>query len=341
MELSERKQIILAAVVEQFIETGEPVGSKGLQATLGLSVSSATIRNEMSELAEMGYLEQPHTSAGRVPSQKGYRYYVDHLMNRREPDDYQRRQMEADISAGGADPQRLIEKAGEVLAQLTNCAAMSTMPKGEGVSIRRVEVVPVGGKTCMTLLLTSAGIIRSRVCRLDFELTASMLENFYNVVSSALLGRPVSEVGAVMLQTLAASLGSEALPMLPLIAAVAELARDADETDVMLEGQSNLLNHREYDGKVYELLEFLNKPQPLGHLISSSKNDLDVLIGKESLFRQLEDSSIILARYNIGLRESGAIGLIGPTRIDYARIIPSVEYLTGLLGRMLKKALEE
>ena len=125
-ELSERKKLILAAVVDRYIKTGEPVGSKELLSLTGMSVSSATVRNEMSDLAAMGYLEQPHTSAGRVPSQKGYRYYVDNLMKPREIDELNRRMIEAGISSAVGDPERLIAQAGEVLADLTKCACVST-----------------------------------------------------------------------------------------------------------------------------------------------------------------------------------------------------------------------
>ncbi|MEI6578707.1 MAG: HrcA family transcriptional regulator, partial [Eubacteriales bacterium] len=269
------------------------------------------------------------------------RYYVDNLMNKYELNASQRRRIDADISSDEGDPERLLEKAGEVLADLTNCAAVSTMPKGESVLIKRIEIVPIGNRTAMIVLLTSGGIIRSRVCRLDYELNNPMLEVFYNITSATLVGHPVSEVSAVMLQTLAASLGKEAMSMLPLLATVSDLAKDAEETQIMLEGQSNLLNHREFNGSAYELMEFLNKAEPLNHLIASSKNELDVLIGKENLYRQLEKSSIILARYNIGGKEGGIIGLIGPTRIDYSRLIPSVKYLTNLVGRLLTQALEE
>ncbi len=341
VELNERKQKILAAIVEQYIETGEPVGSKGLVEKLGLALSSATIRNEMSELAAMGYIEQPHTSAGRIPSNKGYRYYVDNLMNKYELNASQRRRIDADISTNEGNPERLLEKAGEVLADLTNCAAVSTMPKGESVLIKRIEIVPIGTRTAMIVLLTSGGIIRSRVCRLDFGLNNSMLEVFYNITSAAIVGHPISEVNTVMLQTLAASLNKEALAMLPLLAAVSDLANDAEETEIMLEGQSNLLNHREFRGNAYELMEFLSKAEPLNRLIASSKNDLDVLIGEENLYRQLEKSSIILAHYNLGENKGGTIGLIGPTRIDYSRLIPSLRYLTSLVGKLLTQALEE
>ena len=340
MELSERKQKILAAIVEQYIRTGEPVGSKSLMEMLPMRVSSATIRNEMAELVSVGLLEQPHTSAGRVPSHAGYRYYIDHLMHARELDEDARRKIEAAMGQDG-DPEHLLSRAGEVLADVTNCAALSTTPAGESVRIRRIEMVPVGTRTAMLVLLTSTGILKSRICRADSPITVPILERFYNVTSSQLVGKPLSEMQITTMQTLAASLGADAFTMLPFLAGIAELARDASQAAVRLDGQSNLLGYRELEENAYELMEFLRKGEPLNALISQTPADVHVLIGKENKFRQLENSSLILARYDVNGEESGTIGVIGPTRLDYAKLIPSVRYLTDLVGRLLTQSIRD
>ena len=243
-ELSERKKRILAAVVEQYIKTGEPVGSKELLALTGMSVSSATVRNEMSELAAMGYLEQPHTSAGRIPSQTGYRYYVDNLMKPREIDELNRRMIEAGISSAAGDPERLISQAGEVLADLTKCACVSTAPGGDSMIIRKIELVPVGAHSAMLVLLTSNGILKSRLCRLDCELTAKICEQFYNIVQSCIIGKPANDISVADMQTVAASVDGDVFAMLPLMAAVCELARSTASSKIMLGGSSNLFSHK-------------------------------------------------------------------------------------------------
>ncbi len=340
-ELSERKKLILAAVVEQYIKSGEPVGSKELLALTGMSVSSATVRNEMSELSAMGYLEQPHTSAGRVPSQKGYRYYVDNLMRSREIDELNKRMIEAGISSAAGDPERLIAQAGEVLADLTKCACVSTAPGGDAVIIRKIELVPVGLHSAMLVLLTSNGILKSRLCRLDCELTAKICEEFYNIVDSCIIGKPAADISVVSMQTAAASVDSDPFAMLPLMAAVCELARSMEDSRIILGGSSNLFSHKDYGVGAIELFEFLNKREPLSAVMSGIKEPLDVIIGKENLYRQLENSSVIVAKYSVGGRDSGTIGLIGPTRMDYESIIPSVKYLTNLVGRMITQAIEE
>lgn len=344
MELSERKQKILGAVVELYIRTGEPVGSKSLLGELDMSVSSATVRNEMAELAALGLLEQPHTSAGRIPTNEGYRYYVDNLMVNRQIDESLRRHIEASFGSALTDPEKLLERAGEVLADLTGCAAVSTTPSGEGAYIRRVEAVPVGTRTAMIVLMTSTGVIKSKVARSDFDLNASVLESFYNVVKASFVGKLLSEVDTPMMQSLVASLGGDVFTLLPLMTAVSDLAQEAVHTEVMLGGQSNILHHNNYYGNTaYELLEFLRRGEPLSKLLSSASEskDVDVKIGSENPYRQLVKSSVIVSNYNIDGNRRGSIGIIGPTRIDYANLIPSVKYLTDLVGELLTQTFKE
>ena len=234
-DLSERKQKILSAIVEQYIATGEPVGSKALAGHPELSVSSATVRNEMAELASMGYLDQPHTSAGRVPTEKAYRYYIDNLMERRQPDEEDKRLMDATLKNRWVDPETVLEQAGELLAEMTNYAAVSTTPADEQATISRVELVPMGSRKAMLVLLTSTGVLKSRLCRTETALTPAMVESFYHIVGSAFLSVPVCEINMVTIQTLAASLGENALAMTPLLITLAELARDASQSDIILE----------------------------------------------------------------------------------------------------------
>lgn len=341
MELTGRKQKILAAIVEQYIKTGEPVGSKMLQQSLDLALSSATIRNEMSELVAMGYLEQPHTSAGRVPSNQGYRYYVDHLMRRQDVDENFRKLLEVGIADGADDPEQLLESAVGVLAELTQCAAVSTTPLGENATVRRIELVPMSQRMAMLLLLTSTGVLKSRMCRLDAPLTSVRMEVFYNTVEASLLGKNIADINTAMLQGITASLGEHALSLLPIMGVIAELAQSASQNQLKVEGHSNLLARKEYAGNINELMDFLQRGGPLKRLIQLNKADLDVRIGTENEYHQLETSSLILAKYSIDGDEVGTIGLIGPTRINYAQLIPSVQYLTQFVSDLMTQALEE
>ena len=290
MELSERRQRILAAIVEQFIASGEPVGSKALCNLFELSISSATIRNEMAALAELGLIEQPHTS---------------------------------------------------LLAEITNCAAVSTTPADESAMIRKVDLLPMGGRTIMLVLVTSNGVVRSRGCRLPEPVTPELIETFYAVTEHTFLGRPVAEINLVLIKRLTPLLGDNARLMQQILIALSELAWDAAKEEILLEGQNNLLHHREFEENAFELLEFLGRGEPMSQLLATSSGPLRVIIGRETPFEELKNSSLIIARYTISGGRGGALGIIGPTRIDYAKLIPNVEYLTKLVGRLLGEALGE
>ncbi|MEE1322115.1 MAG: heat-inducible transcriptional repressor HrcA [Acutalibacteraceae bacterium] len=341
MELGKRKEMILAAIVEQYIKSGEPIGSKLIMQSLPISVSSATIRNEMSDLHELGLLEQPHTSAGRIPSQAGYRYYVDKLMNKDILSEEERKMIKSELERSIGNPDKLLEKAGEMLAKITGCAAVATTPTDEGATIKHIELMPVGTRIAMVVMMTSSGIIKNGICRTETELTPEMVQNFYDIVNECFIGHPVSDVGTVMIQTLVASLGMNALSMSPLFVVLADIANQALQAEIRLEGEQNLLHHREFGNSIYDMMQFFDEKDKLERAISRDKSGLQVIIGRENMYRQLENSSMIISRYSIGGHDGGAIGIIGPTRLDYAKLIPSIEYLTDLLGQLLTDTFEE
>lgn len=343
MEMTERKEKILAAVVEKYIQTGEPIGSKALVDSLGLSVSSATVRNEMADLSDMGYLEQPHTSAGRIPSNQGYRYYVEHLMTTCDMSPSEKSIISSKLRESSGEPQSVLEKANNILADLTHCTAVSTTPSEAQAVVKRIELVPIGTRTAMVVLLTTTGMLKTRVCRTDKEITIDIAENFYNIAKQYFIGKPASDITIPKIQTLALSLGEKALTMTPLLVALCDLAEMSERTELLLEGQSNLLGHKELETNAFELMEFLRRAEPLNRIFSqrTSNDSPSVLIGKENLFRELQNSTVIFSKYSIGGHESGTLGIIGPTRVDYARLIPSIKYLTDVVGIILSDNMED
>jgi len=338
--LSERKQKILALIVESYIATGEPVGSKTLQNAMGNSVSSATIRNDMADLVELGYLIQPHTSAGRAPSQSGYRYYVDNLMTKYELGHEEQERIKTWLQGYSGEPDQLLEKAGSILSELTNCVAISSSPSDSEALIKRVELVPLSSKTAMVVLLATSGILKSMVVRTDSEITTQIAEVFYNIMQTYFLGNSVSNIDIPFIQTLVASLGDKVFVMSPLLCGVADLCNSVKSTDLHSNGQSNILNHSELSLDAFELMDFLHREAPIKTLLSAHRKPLTVSIGEENAFKELRNSSTIFSKYTVGDRDSGSIGIIGPTRIDYARLIPSIKYLAGIIGNLLTETLE-
>lgn len=340
-----RRQRILAAIVEQYIATGEPVGSKALLDKLDVSVSSATIRNDMAALTKLGYIYQPHTSAGRIPTQSGYRYYVDHLMQVRELGETERRRIEAGVDAHSGDPDELLKTAEEALVSFTNFASISTTPSDENATIRNIEMVQVSSRIAMVVLLTSTGVLKSKACRTDVEITPDLVETFHNIVTEYFLGKPLTDVSVAFIQTLVASLGAKALPMSAPLVAIADLVSEASQTQVRLGGQSKLLDYKDYEGNSSELMNFLHREEPLNLLLEDGSQDrgagIEVRIGSENRFKELSNSTTIISRYRIGGGATGAIGIIGPTRMDYSKIISGLKYLSDIVSAVLSDVYEE
>lgn len=342
MDLGERKLKILAAVIEAYIQSGEPVGSKALVEMLDHAVSSATIRNDMAELAAEGYLEQPHTSAGRIPTAKAFRLYIDSLMRRQPLNEKSRHEIEALLSGAASDPERLIEEASQALAEVTGCAAVTTTPDQQSSSIRRIEVLRSGARTAALLLMTSSGMLRSRVCRFDTDIDSPLLERLNNTLSAEFLGQPLSSVSLAQVQTLLVALGEVGLVCAPALTAFVELVQESAEAEVLLSGQLNLLRHPDYElERARSLLSFLSQRDLLAGMLTAHSGGLRVVLGSESPRPELDGSSIIVTRYSLTGGSDGSIGIIGPLRMDYAATIPRLEYFAQTVSRLLRELMND
>lgn len=334
MELGDRKRRIIAAVVDVYIRTGEPVGSKLLAEMLEHAVSSATIRNEMAELAAAGYLAQPHTSAGRVPTASAFRLYVNGLVPRCSLSEESKRALDEALLPVSGDPERLLGRASDLLADATGVAAAVATPDCKAVCVRRVEILPTGGQTAALLLMTDAGALHSRVCRLEAECDVLELEQLTERLHRTFAGKPLADIGMASVQALT---GESRLRYLPLLTAFLELAQEAAEAQVRLSGQLNLLQHPDYPAEqAHSLLTFLSHREILAQLLSSHAGGLQVVLGSESQRRELDGSSIIVTRYG-GKESGGTLCLIGPMRMDYAQAIPRLQHVAHTVSMMLNK----
>ena len=338
--MTPRKEQILTALIEEYIRTGEPVGSKWLMDKMGNTVSSATIRNEMAELTVMGYLDQPHTSAGRVPTPQAFRLYIDKLMKKRRLSEAARREID-DRLERATDPDMLMEEASQILAEDTGCAAVTTTPQEQQMMVRRVEVMIVSPHVVAMMLMTGSGVLRSRVCRLPLAPTTEQLTTAVGLLNRCFVGRPLQAVTLPAIQNLLLQLGEDALVCAPLLTAFHELAQTCAEAEIRMKGQLNLLRNPDYHPEIARsLLGFLTEQNQLVRMLAGHDGGLRVVLGNESLQPELMGSSIIVTRYaphNI----SGSIGLIGPLRMDYATAIAELEYITQSVERILAQLIEE
>lgn len=341
MQLSTRKQKILAAVIDLYVATGEPVGSKAICDVLDFSVSSATVRNELSELSEMGLLEQPHTSAGRIPSHKGYRIYIDTLMKKHPISPEEQRYIDSLLLPSAYDPERLLDGVARALAGMTRFAAISTTPSGSAADIRAIQLVQTSRRTAMVILMTSAGTMKSRVFHCDFDITPEILRVFFRVLNEKLVGLPVSAVNPAYVQSLAVSIGEMSMLMSSALMAVLDVAQDSMQADICLDGEMNLLFYHELGQTgIRRIMDFLSRPQELSQLLAQQANSIKVMIGKETKQPELSESSVVVSRYSVAGKDAGAIAIIGPTRMNYGKIISNIEYLSGSVGRMLTELMD-
>lgn len=339
MELSERKENILSAIIERFILTGEPVGSKFLATALPVPVSSATIRNEMAYLAEAGFLDQPHTSAGRIPSDKGYRYYIDRLLRNFAPSDSDVFRILSRIDQTEGDSDRIITQIADVLAQLTGCAVIASFPDAEGSVITNVQIMPVGRKNAMTVVSTSSGVLKSRITRLEKEPDYELLEVFYNVAAANFLGKAVTEIGTATIQSVAASLGEKSLELTGLLVSFFDCVKACAETGYAVRGQSNLLGFAELKNSAADIMELFGDAEAIPELLKMhTDSPVELRIGSENLYSCMRSAAVIKAAYTVNGQPGGVIAAAGPTKMDYSRIIPLVKYISGVAGSLLTEA---
>lgn len=331
----DRKQRILAAIIETYIRTGEPVGSKTISEMPGISVSPATIRNEMSVLFDMGLLEQPHTSAGRIPSHLGYRMYVDSLMHEEPLSEEEKEKIDALFNVSNPDPDKLLEDATETLAEYTGCATVAATTTPYFVTVEHIDIVPAGRGTVALLVIASNGVVKSKICRLSYRINTGIVDFFKKFANDRFSGHTLREISAEYVSAVAVQLGEYSEIFNPLIVGIYELCSEVYDGQYYLGGQEMLLTYNEYSDRALEIIKRLSKRSDMMPILGSSPNGVTVFIGKENMLSEFSGSSLLVARFKIGENDCGAIGLIGPVRMDYSRLIPHLEYFAEKLGTLL------
>ena len=340
MELTERKKKILRAIVEEYIRTAEPVSSKTIAVLPEIAASSATVRNEMSDLTEMGYLEQPHTSAGRVPSPAGYRLYIDELMQ--------------DYSLTAAETQNLrqamegrlkqfddvLAQASKIVSKMTNLPAYSVASHTALPTVKKFELILAEENSFILVVMTSGGTIKNRLIRLPLDCTEQDLKMLSAVLNAAMTGLTEAEFTPEVLDRVTRSAG-KAEGLVPIIVDFAVNLLQAEAKDeVFLSGEMKLLGQPEFrdPDKAQQLLTRLdeemisNLPAAIG-----PNSRMKILVGPENVAEELKDTSVVMTRFDIGDGMQGMIGVVGPTRMDYAQITARLTYFTESLSRMFAK----
>ena len=336
VELTDRKKQILKVVVEDYVRTAEPVGSKAIAAEMG-GVSSATIRNELSDLTELGYLEQPHTSAGRVPSPKGYRLYVNELMERQRLSIAETERINQSLQMRMEELDRVSSQAGRAVSSLMNYPAYVAATGKKQMTARRFELLPVDEHSCIVVMMMGDNRVKSQLLRMQLKVDTEQMPTLVNLLNSNFTGISADEMNRRLMDVSEQVTPQMFLLLSQTIAYAADVLQEAGQKEVFTVGTSQLLKLPEFRDadKAHQLMSFLSDSKE--NLPVPDEGPMKILIGPENVSEALQDTSVVVASYDIGNDMRGLIGVVGPTRMDYgtvaARLSGFAEGLTRLFGK--------
>jgi heat-inducible transcriptional repressor len=340
MQLDERKTKILYAIIKTYLETGEPVGSRTISKYADLNLSSATIRNEMSDLEEMGYIIQPHTSAGRIPSDKGYRFYVDQMMEDKEREVTEFKE----LMIQKQDKMELIlQQVVKVLANNTNYATMITSPQYHRTKLKFIQLSVVSDNQLLAVIVTEGNVVKNKMIHMDHQLDSETILRLNILLNTSLNGLTMEEINLGTIAKLKEQAGIHSEVVNSVLDAVAEAIQIGNEDmEIYTSGATNIFKYPELSvsEKASELISAFEEKKQLANLVSETMNSeentgIQVYIGDESPVQTMKDCSVITATYELGDGMKGTIGIIGPKRMDYDKAVSALKTLTSQLDHLL------
>lgn len=339
-ELSERKKQILKAIVDAHIEGGEPVGSKYILQSRQLTCSSATIRNEMAELEEMGYLEQPHTSAGRVPSELGYRFYVDSLIDSYAMTTREIMQINNLLKIKMGELDQILDTASKLASNLTNYTGIAIRPKAASVSFSRFEAVYIDRHNFLLIMMNGTAQVKTKNIRSDVELDAESVAQLGAALNQHLVGLTAGEITLPIMMNMEKNMASRSELVSLAVKGIYEVMNELDGGELKLSGLNRLLQYPEYSDseQLGELIGALESKDEILDLVEGSEaggDGVKVVLGSESSVKVMNQSAIVYKQIKKDGRTIGAVGIIGPLRMDYAKVLATIDSLGGNIANLL------
>ena len=341
MQLDERKTKILQAIIRNYLETGEPVGSRTISKYTDLNLSSATIRNEMADLEEMGYILQPHTSAGRIPSDKGYRFYVDAMMEAKEREVVEMKEM---LLERQDKMETLLKQVAKVLAQNTQYATMISAPQTHHNKVKFIQLSRVDADQILAVIVVEGNVIKNNILSVTQELDDETLLKLNILLNTNLNGLSLEEINLGMIAALKQQAGIHSDIVGEVIDAVAEAIKADEDLEIYTSGTNNIFRYPELadQQKASELINTFEEKQQLSGLIQEVLQDeentgIQVYIGDETPVQSMKDCSVVTATYELGEGMKGTIGIIGPKRMDYDKVIGTLRTLQNQLDELYHK----
>src|SRR5512138_1674726 len=337
--LNIRSRQILEAIIEDYISTAEPIGSSAIRSRHGLSLSAATIRNVMADLEEMGFLSSPHTSSGRVPTEKAYRFYVDSLLSVRGVDRGEREEIRRHCSVAGKDVDGVFREISQMLSSVSHYMGVVAAPSFSANVFRQMEFIRLGSHRILAILVSQSGSVQNRIIELKEDIAADELLKMANYLNDMLHGLTISQVKGRIVK----EMESERIRYDDLLANALKLSQQALDdvgAEIFIEGQANILDLPEFSD-VQKMKDIFRAMEQKSQLISLLDNCLhapgvNIFIGSESHLNSMSGMSLITSTYVSGKNTLGVLGVIGPTRMGYGKVIPIVDYTARMLTRLLQ-----
>ncbi|MEN8107044.1 MAG: heat-inducible transcriptional repressor HrcA [Pseudomonadota bacterium] len=339
-DLSDRAQHMLRALIDRYTREGQPVGSRTLAREAGLDLSPATVRNVMSDLEDLGFVHSPHTSAGRVPTVQGYRFFVDTILKVRPLDHSSIEQMRSELDVETSSKE-LLESTTGLLSGITHLAGVVTLPKHEHVVFRRVEFLPLSENRVLAILVTSEGEVQNRIINSERQIAASELQQASNYLSELFSGKDLAEVRETLLHEMQEARSTMNQMMITAMQMADQVLEQNRNEDFIMAGQTNLMEFQELCDieHLRKLFDAFSQKRDILHLLDQCvrSEGIQIFIGEESGYQTLDECSMVTAPYQVDGKVIGVVGVIGPTRMAYERIIPIVDATARLLGAALKQ----
>ena len=338
MVIDDRKIKILEAIINDYIKTGEPVGSRTIAKNHDLGVGSATIRNEMSDLEEMGYLEQPHTSEGRIPSSKGYRLYVDSMMDKpilsKEED---LKIKEYVLNSAMLEVNKIVKNASTLLSELTHLTCIVKTPSMSMSTLKSIQIVRMDDQNLLAVIVTDGGLIKNQIIRVNESPSVEVLSGINKILNQRLVHLSIEEINLEVINNLKLDLHGYDEVFNAMLPALYQCLKEDDTSRVFMEGTTNIFNYPEYNDieKAKQILSLLHNKDCVVELIEP-ESDITIKIGDENYIPEAKECSVISAEYSLGDSAKGTIGLIGPRRINYSKVVAIMAQVMKELNNTLK-----
>lgn len=337
--LTERQKLILNAIIDDYIRSAEPVGSRSISKRGDVGFSPATIRNEMSDLEDLGFLEQPHTSAGRIPSHKGYRYYVDHLLQLNQPSGHEISTIKTFFAERMNEIEQMIQHAALILSNLTNYTSIVIGPEMFTTTLKHLQIVPLNERSAVAIIVTNTGHVENKTVTIPEGIPMSEMEKVVNLLNAKLAGVPLLHFKSKLYNEVSNELSKYVTRYEELIRMVDGVMEKDEEDRVFVSGTTNMLTQPEFKDvdKVKNILDLFDESRTLMKLFSDTPSGIQVRIGTENSLEAINACSLITLSYSFEGQPLGTIGILGPTRMEYGKVISLLDHLSKNMAMMIRQ----